>query len=120
MSDGNEERDTAFVQKLMARLPTTAVRPSLEARLLADFDRIAEANKPGALMRWAVRWRDRIWPGAPVWQPASLLALSLAIGLVAGALVPASTLSSAANSTTQDQTLAATDTAPALDLYKDL
>ncbi len=119
---GNEpENDAAFVDALMSHLPTTAVPSSLEARILADFDRIAERNKPGAMKRWMLRWRDRVWPGAPVWQPASLLALSLAIGLAVGAFVPTSSLSAAPTSTANtDQVLSATDTTSALDLYKDL
>lgn len=118
MAEKEPRNDAAVVDALIARLPTTAVPPSLEARILADFDRIAEAHEPGKIKRWALSWRDRLWPGAPVWQPVSLLALSLAIGLVAGAFVPASSLTAA--TATTDQTLSALDTTPALDLYKDL
>jgi hypothetical protein len=120
MEESERNDDAAFVNEMMAKLPATAVPPSLEARILADFDRVAEANRPGAVTRWARRWRDSVWPGAPVWQPASLLALSLAIGLMAGALVPTSTLATAVNSGSSEQALTATDTASTLDLYKDL
>lgn len=118
MAEQKRKTDAAFVDEMMASLPAAAVPSSLEVRILADFDRIAEAAKPGALLRWALRWRDRVWPGVPVWQPASLLALSLAIGLVAGAMVPVSTLSTS-SSTSMEQTLAAADNALTLDL-KDL
>lgn len=116
VNDGNRQ-DAEFAADLLRRLPTVAVPPTLEARILSDFDRVAAKAGPGILTRLARRWRDALWPGAPVWQPASLLALSLAFGLMAGALVPSSTLSA---STTSDQSLTAMETAPALDLYKDL
>lgn len=115
---GENERDTQFVDDLLRRLPTTAVPSVLESRILTDFDTVVAKCRPGALMRLVQHWRDRVWPGAPVWQPISLLAFSLAIGLMAGTLVPASTLTS--STTTTDQTLTAVDSTTALDLYKDL
>jgi small basic protein len=67
--------------------------------------------------RLAQRWGELLWPGAPVWQPVSALALSLVIGLTAGALVPAV----AASSASSDQVVAALDTtATVTDLDKDL
>lgn len=113
---GENEQDAKFVNDLLRRLPTTPVSSALEARILADFDAVAAKRKPGALLRLARHWRDRVWPGAPVWQPISLLAVSLAIGLMAGTLVPTSTLTS----TTTDQTLTAVESTTAMDLYKDL
>lgn len=115
---GENERDAKFVNDLLRRLPTTPVSSALQSRILADFDDVAAKRKPGALLRLVQRWRDRVWPGAPVWQPVSLLAFSLAIGLMAGTLVPASTFTSA--TTTTDQTLTAVDSTTAMDLYKDL
>jgi hypothetical protein len=115
---GENERDAKFVNDLLRRLPTGPVSSALQARILADFDSVATRRKPGALWRLAQRWRDRVWPGAPVWQPISLLAFSLAIGLMAGTLVPTSTLTS--TTTTTDQTLASVDSTTAMDLYKDL
>lgn len=121
MGGDDNRNDAEFTADLIRRLPTTPVPPTLEARILADFDTYAAKRKPGAVMRLVQRWRDRVWPGAPVWQPASLLALSLAIGLMAGTLVPLSTLSSASSSATStDQTLSAVDSTTASDLYKDL
>lgn len=118
MGGDDNRNDAEFTADLIRRLPTTPVPPTLEARILADFDAAAARREPGALVRLARHWRDRVWPGAPVWQPASLLALSLAIGLMAGTLVPLSTISPASSSGT-DQTVAADDST-ALDLYKDL
>jgi len=112
--------DAAFAAEVLGRVPTTAVPPALEARVLADFDRIAAVHRHGLVWRLAARWRDRLWPGAPVWQPATLLAASLAVGLVAGALVPLTGLSGMTASSTE-QTLSAMDTTSSpLDVYKDL
>ncbi len=115
---GENEQDAKFVNDLLRRLPTTAVSSALQSRILADFESAVTKRRPGALLRLAQRWRDRVWPGAPVWQPISLLAVSLAIGLMAGTLVPTSTLTS--TTTTTDQTLTAVDSTTAMDLYKDL
>jgi hypothetical protein len=62
----------------------------LRGRVLADFDR--NALRPGLPIAGRARSRlknvvDVVWPGAPLWQPACALALSLALGIVAGALV---------------------------------
>jgi hypothetical protein len=119
MGENEQIDDAAFTARIVGRLPTTAVPPALEARILADFDRLAAGPSHGLLWRLAARWRDRLWPGAPVWQPAGLLAASLAIGLLAGALVPASSISTSSSGSTE-QTLSAMDTSSPLDLYKDL
>ncbi len=109
--------DAAFAARFLQVLPATAVPPSLERRLLADFDRLAAGRRAGWLTRFAENWAELLWPGAPLWQPASLLALSLVIGLTAGAFVPASTTAASSNT---DQTLVASDTSSVMDLYKDL
>jgi len=109
-----DELDNAgFADRLLKALPTTAVSPALEARILADFDRVAHGH--GGMARFAARWADRLWPGAPLWQPVAALALSLVIGLAAGTFVPTST-----SSTTTDQSFAVADTSSVMDLYKDL
>jgi hypothetical protein len=113
--------DRAFAEAALKELPSVAVPSALQARILADFDAVAAkhapqaSQAPGALAQRLRRWRDALWPGAPLWKPASVLALSLLIGLSAGALMPAST--SAAPS---EQTLAALDATPVLDLSGDL
>lgn len=106
--------DAEFAQEILKSLPTTAVPAALEARILADFDRVAahRARRAG----WFGRIGEKLWPGAPAWQPASVLALSLAIGLVAGGFVPSPTLSTTAS----DQVVtAALDSAPVMDFDKD-
>lgn len=114
----SELDDKAFAGRLLQSLPTVAVPSALEARLLADFDRIAAARQPGKVKRIAWGWAERLWPGVPAWQPASLLVLSLVIGLTAGAFVPS--LNSASAAANSDQSVALSDATFAMDLYKDL
>ena len=109
--------DAAFADAILKSLPATAVPAGLQARILADFDRVAVRRMSGLARRFAQRWGELLWPGAPVWQPVSVLALSLAIGLTAGTFVPAYAVSSASS----DQVVAALDTtATVTDLDKDL
>jgi hypothetical protein len=116
----DEIDDAAFAAEVMGQVATTAVPLALEARILADFERVAAVRRHSPVWRLAARWRDRLWPGAPVWQPATLLAASLAVGLIAGAMLPASGFSGMTASST-DQTLSAMDTTTSpLDAYKDL
>jgi len=112
------KQDARVTDELLASLPTVPVRPALEARILADFDRVAAARAPGLLARLIARWRDKLWPGAPVWKPASVLALSLAVGLVAGVLMPAS--SDAGTSASSEQQVAAGDAPPVVNMSGDL
>ena len=65
MSDNERMDDAQFVHQILTSLPTTAVPAALEARLLADFDRLAARS---GLWR---RIGDRLWPGVPAWKPAS-------------------------------------------------
>jgi|WetSurMetagenome_2_1015567.scaffolds.fasta_scaffold323395_2 hypothetical protein len=106
--------DREFVETALRALPSVAVPVALETRLLAGFD--ALAAKRAARAGWLRRWRDIMWPGAPLWKPASVLALSLLIGLSAGTLMPTANQVSAPS----EQTLAALDSAPVLDLSGDL
>lgn len=93
MARDEVQQDAAFAQRTVSALPSVPVPAELEARILADFDAVAARrraspwNLPARLVRG---WRDLVWPGAPVWKPATALALSLAIGLLAGAVVPSS------------------------------
>jgi len=111
----DEKVDAAYAAKLLKALPTTAVSSSLEARILGDFDRLMLGQDHRGAQRIVARWAERLWPGAPLWQPLSALALSLLIGLAAGTLVPAST-----QTTTTEQSYAVADTSSVMDLYKDL
>jgi hypothetical protein len=110
----NQQNDAEFAQEILKFLPTVAVPAGLEARILADFDRVA-AHRAGRA-GWLGRIGEKLWPGAPAWQPASIFALSLAIGLVAGGFVPSPTVSI----TPSDQVVtAALDSAPVMDFDKD-
>ena len=118
MAQDDLDLDGAFAQRALSRLPSVAVPPALEARILADFDAAAARrrrtlwNAPARLMG---AWRDAVWPGAPAWKPATVLALSLMIGLAAGALVPSSAL------TRDDQTqVSSSDSNSVLDISGDL
>lgn len=108
MSEGRnkwtESDEAVFADDVLKALPSVAVPPELEARILADFDAVAAKRAPGVFSRFMRRWRDMVWPGAPVWKPASVLALSLIVGLTAGAFVPASALTSNGQTTTTSTT----------------
>jgi hypothetical protein len=119
MTDDRRNQDARFADELFAALRGTPVPSGLEARILADFDRMAARHAPGMLSRLLLRWRDAVWPGAPVWKPASVLAFSLAVGLMAGVLVPSSDLS-ASTTTTTDQQYAAGDAPPVVTMAGDL
>ena len=97
---GTDTADAAFADGVLKALPSVAVPPGLEARILTDFDAVAAKRAPGAVARLMIRLRDAMWPGAPLWKPASILALSLLIGLTAGAFVPSAALSPSAQTTT--------------------
>jgi len=117
MNDERKQRaeDAAFADSALRALPSVPVPAALEARILADFDAIAAQLRRGALSRLLRRWQNLIWPGAPLWKPASVLALSLIIGLTAGVLVPSTTLSG-------EQTVSSPsyDTAEALEMSGEL
>ena len=111
--DVSKDADAAFAARTLAALPAIAPAPALEAHILADFDAVTarQARAPWAVVTRTMRGLgDAIWPGVPVWQPASILALSLLAGLAAGALVPA--WSNTSESSGQLQTL---DVPPVLD-----
>jgi len=119
LASAEAQSDAAFAARVLTGLPDVPVPGVLEARILADFDAVAAKRKASlrALVLHPVQsLRDAVWPGAPAWQPASILALSLLIGLAAGTLVPSSALTSV--SSVQDET-AAVDTVPDLNLSGD-
>ena len=83
--------DQAFTDRALKRLPPTAPAPGLEAALLAAYD-AWNAGRPNG--RWAAwkagmhRFSEIVWPGAPVWAPASALAVALLVGAGLGAALP--------------------------------
>ena len=85
--------DAAFAARALDLLADEPVPAALETRILNDFDRLAAAPSLAARLAQAIRRAsETIWPGAPLWQPACVLALSLILGLAAGMLVPSSAL----------------------------
>ncbi len=113
------KNDAAFAARVLAGLPDVPAPGTLQARILADFDAVA-ARRKSSLWNWALHpvrsLRDAVWPDAPAWQPASVFALSLLIGLAAGTLVPSSALTNV--NSVQDET-PAVDSVPNLDLSGD-
>ncbi len=85
---GENERmdDAGFTHEILKALPAVTIPAALEARILGDFDRLG--MRPGKLAGMLARIGERLWPGVPVWQPASVLAVSLVMGLTAGAFLP--------------------------------
>lgn len=77
----------AALDAVLDRLVAEPTGASFHARVLATFDAVAAERKrgPSAMLRALF---DIIWPGAPLWQPASAFAVSLAAGIVLGVLVP--------------------------------
>lgn len=116
MDRGSADADAEFAARLMKELPSVPVSATLQARILADFDAVAAKRKSPLWARPLRTLRDAVWPSAPVWKPASVFALSLAIGLAAGTLFPSSALTG--GSSVQADTVAF-DTDPAADLSGD-
>ena len=84
--------DKVFAQQVIARLPPAAPSPGFEAALLAAYDAWNDARANGAGAAWKAglrRFSEIVWPGAPLWAPASVLAAALLMGASLGALLPA-------------------------------
>lgn len=116
MSDTERMDDAQFVHQVLASLPTTAVPAALEARLMADFDRLAARQRAGVWRRIG----DHLWPGVPAWKPVSVLAASLAMGLMAGIFVPSPATTTAVAAAASDTTVvAALDTVPEMGMDRE-
>jgi hypothetical protein len=90
MDDGNLPNDASnavWLSSVLQELPSVPVTAALQARLLASFDSVSDKRHSG-LGGMLQRLGQAIWPGAPAWQPAAVLAASLAIGIAAGNLLP--------------------------------
>ena len=112
----NTMDDAGWLDGLIKAQPTVAVPAELEARLLASFDEVTakrEASVGAAIAKLGGRVRDAVWPGAPAWKPASVLALSLAVGVFAGNYLPLGDVVSDQTEQTASVTL---DAPPAFDL----
>ena len=86
--------DQAFADRAVKRLPLTTPSPGFEAALLAAYDAWNAERPQGVRAAWKAglsRFSEAIWPGAPVWAPASALAAALLVGAGLGAVLPAMT-----------------------------
>jgi len=83
----NGDADALWLARMFRELPPVPVAPALQARVLASFDAVAERRRAG-FRGFLRRLGETVWPGAPVWQPAAVLAASLAIGITAGTFLP--------------------------------
>lgn len=119
MNETERRDDRVFTDRMVTRLPSVAVPAGLEAKILADFDRIAARRRSG-LAAVVGRIGALLWPGVPVWQPASVLGLSLALGLLMGVLLPSAGLTAVAPRANTDSLLASTEMLPTLDVNTDL
>lgn len=90
MTDENSEGD--FTDRALSRLPQPTLPPSLEATLMAGYDAWNAEREKGV---WAAvkaglrRLTETVWPGAPMWVPASALGAALLVGAGLGAALPA-------------------------------
>src|SRR5258708_12481530 len=79
----------AALDEILAAMRPVAISETLAARILADFDRHASARNT-VLTRRIVSAVEKLgqalWPGAPLWQPLSAVALSLILRLPSGPL----------------------------------
>jgi hypothetical protein len=83
--------DQAFADRAFKRLPPGAPVPGLEAALLAAYDAWNAGRPRGRWTAWKAGlhgFSETIWPGAPVWAPASAFAAALLVGAGLGAVLP--------------------------------
>jgi hypothetical protein len=86
--------DQAFADRALRRLEPSTPSPGFEAALLAAYDAWNAERPQGVRAAWKAglsRFSEAIWPGAPVWAPASALAAALLVGAGLGAVLPAMT-----------------------------
>ena len=71
-----------FVKRALARLPEPAVPAGLNAGIMAAYD-----ARPARRGLWAGLC-EIVWPGAPLWAPASAFGAALLLGVILGAVLP--------------------------------
>ncbi len=90
MTGDHSDRD--FADRAVKRLKHPPAPARLEAALLAAYDNWNVRRGKGFWSGWKAGVAivfDIIWPGAPLWAPASALAVALLVGAGLGALLPA-------------------------------
>ena len=87
----DESSDRIFADRALKRLPAEVPPPGFEAALLAAYD-AWNAGRPQG--RWAAfraglrQFSESLWPGAPVWAPASAFVFALLVGAGLGVALP--------------------------------
>jgi hypothetical protein len=87
----DENFDRTFADRALKRLPAENSPPGFEAALLAAYDAWNAGRPQGrwvALLAAIGRFSDSVWPGAPVWAPASAFAFALLVGAGLGVTLP--------------------------------
>lgn len=79
------EIDDATLDRLLDKGERPVASAALERRILADFHR---ARSRWSFAKFARGIADAVWPGGPVWQPATAFALALLIGLGVATFAP--------------------------------
>lgn len=88
----DDSSDRVFADRALKQLPAEVPPPGFERALLAAYDTWNARRADGL---WAAfqagfrRFSESIWPGAPLWAPASAFALALLVGGGLGAALPA-------------------------------
>ena len=89
MTEDISDRD--FAQHALNKLPASAPSRELERALVAAYDAWNAARPEGrwqALQVGLRHFSDSIWPGAPLWAPATAFAFALLVGAGLGAALP--------------------------------
>ena len=87
----DESSDRTFADRALIRLPAEVPSLGFQAALLEAYD-AWNARRPEG--RWAAlraglgHFSNAIWPGAPLWAPASAFACALVLGAGLGAALP--------------------------------
>ena len=84
-------REQDALDEALGALGPVSAPATLAVRLLDDFDTAMERRRSQIWPRIravAEALGYAMWPGAPLWQPLSALGLALALGLLAGAVLP--------------------------------
>ena len=87
----NDRSDAAFADRALDRLPAASPAPEFEAALLAAYDgwQSRRPAGPWAGLQGALRaFSVLVWPGAPLWAPASAFAVALLLGVGLGVMLP--------------------------------
>jgi hypothetical protein len=83
--------DEAALDEALDSVSAVAIPNRLREQLLAGFERFTEENRARVsqrIRRLVASMHELVWPGAPWWQPASVLSLSILVGLSAGLAIP--------------------------------